>query len=85
MDASPVQILRGYRLPRASHRPLPRALPPWLHPELLDIQEMMPERGIEVSYEAIRWRCPKFGAKYARRSVIDVGILETEQLDEVFR
>jgi putative transposase len=32
-----------------------------------DIEDLMPERGIVVSYEAIRLWCNKFGTKYTRR------------------
>jgi transposase-like protein len=32
-----------------------------------DIEDLMSQRGIEVSYEAIRLWCNKFGAKYAQR------------------
>ena len=32
-----------------------------------DIEELMRERGIIVSYETIRWWCLKFGQAYAKR------------------
>jgi len=32
-----------------------------------DIEDLMAERGIAVSYESIRLWCIKFGTKYARR------------------
>ena len=32
-----------------------------------DIEDLLAQRGIEVSYEAIRLRCNKFGLKYAQR------------------
>jgi hypothetical protein len=32
-----------------------------------DIEDMLAERGITVSYEAIRMWCNKFGPQYARR------------------
>jgi hypothetical protein len=48
-----------------------------LLPELRDIQEMMPEGGVDVSYEAIRLWCLKFGADYARRLRRQRGHLET--------
>jgi putative transposase len=32
-----------------------------------DIEDLLAERGIQVSYESIRLWCIKFGAKYARR------------------
>jgi putative transposase len=50
-----------------------------------DVQEMMFDRGIEVSHEAIRLWTLKFGAEYARRlrrRVARHG--DTRLLDEVF-
>ena len=32
-----------------------------------DIEDLLAERGIQVSYEAIRLWCNKFGPKYASR------------------
>jgi len=32
-----------------------------------DIENLMPRRGIQVSYEAIRLWCNKFGSKHAQR------------------
>ena len=32
-----------------------------------DIEDLMSQRGVEVSYEAIRLWCNKFGPKYAQR------------------
>jgi len=32
-----------------------------------DVEDLLAERGIIVSYEAIRLWCIKFGARYARR------------------
>ena len=32
-----------------------------------DIEDLLAERGIKVSYESIRLWCIKFGSKYARR------------------
>ena len=32
-----------------------------------DVEDLIAERGIAVSYEAIRLWCNKFGSKYARR------------------
>ena len=32
-----------------------------------DIEDLLAERGVNVSYEAIRQWCIKFGAKYAKR------------------
>ena len=31
-----------------------------------DIEDLLAERGIEVSYEAIRLWCNKFGSQYAK-------------------
>jgi transposase-like protein len=33
---------------------------------LRDVEELLAERGIEVSYETIRCRCAKFGSQVAR-------------------
>jgi putative transposase len=32
-----------------------------------DVVDLLAERGVTVSYEAIRLRCNKFGPKYAQR------------------
>jgi putative transposase len=32
-----------------------------------DIEDLLDQRGIEVSYESIRLWCNKFGSKYAQR------------------
>jgi len=32
-----------------------------------DVENLMAQRGITASYEAIRLRCNKFGSKYAQR------------------
>jgi putative transposase len=64
MDTSP--SYHGYRFPAAiiSHCV-------WLYFRFClsfqDVQEMMLERGIEVSYETIRLWGLKFGAEFARR------------------
>ena len=50
-----------------------------------DVEDLLAERGITVSYEAIRQWCLKFGAKYARtlkRRQSRLG--DTWYLDEVF-
>ena len=43
----------------------------WLYhrfnPSSRDIEDLMAERGIGISYESIRLRCIKFGPKYAKR------------------
>ena len=50
-----------------------------------DVREMMLERGIEVSHEAIRLWTLKFGAEYARRLRRRIGRYgDTWHLDEVF-
>jgi putative transposase len=50
-----------------------------------DVQEMMAERGIAISHEAIRNWCEKFGREYSRRIRIQRGRLgDTWHLDEVF-
>ena len=40
-----------------------------------DIEELMRERGIMVSYETIRWWCLKFGQAYAKRRYCQVNFL----------
>ena len=66
MDISTAPSYRGYRFPREII-----AHCVWLYfrfsLSFRDIQELMLERGIEVSHEAIRLWCLKFGAEYARR------------------
>ena len=50
-----------------------------------DIEDLMAERGVEVSYESIRLWCIKFGPKYARRlRRRHQGYGDTFYLDEVF-
>lgn len=50
-----------------------------------DIEDLMAERGIEVSYEAIRLWCIKFGPKYVSRlRRRHQGYGDTFYLDEVF-
>ena len=34
---------------------------------LRDVEDLLAERGVTVSYEAIRYWCAKFGLEYARR------------------
>jgi putative transposase len=66
MDTSTAPTYRGYRFPREII-----AHCVWLYfrfnLSFRDIQEMMLERSVEVSHEAIRLWCLKFGAEYARR------------------
>ena len=50
-----------------------------------DIEDLLAERGIAVSYESIRLWCIKFGAKYARRLKRNhQGFGDTFYIDEVF-
>jgi len=50
-----------------------------------DIEDLLAERGIEVSYESIRQWCNHFGAKYARNLTKRRGRLgDSWYLDEVF-
>ena len=50
-----------------------------------DIEDLLAERGITVSYESIRLWCNKFGAKYARRlKNKHQGYGDTFFIDEVF-
>lgn len=50
-----------------------------------DIEDLLTERGIEVSYESIRLWCNKFGPHYARRlKRRHQGYGDTVYIDEVF-
>ena len=50
-----------------------------------DVEDLLAERGIIVSYEAIRQWCRKFGPDYARRLKSKQGRLgDTWYLDELF-
>jgi putative transposase len=50
-----------------------------------DIENLLSERGITVSYEAIRLWCNKFGSKYAQRlRRKHQGFGDTFYIDEVF-
>jgi putative transposase len=50
-----------------------------------DIEDLLAERGIAVSYESIRLWCIKFGSKYANRlRCRHQGYGDTFFLDEVF-
>ena len=50
-----------------------------------DIEDLLAERGIDVSYESIRLWCIKFGAKYAKRlRRRHQGYGDTFFIDEVF-
>jgi putative transposase len=84
MDISIAPSYRGYRFPAEII-----AHSVWLYFRFClsfrDVQEMMLERGVEVSHEAIRLWTLKFGAEYAyrlRRRARRFG--DTWHLDEVF-
>ena len=84
MDTTTAPNYRGYRFPVEiiSHYV-------WLYFRFClsfrDVQEMMLERGVVVSHEAIRLWCLKFGAAYARRLRHRRGRCgDTWHLDEVF-
>ena len=50
-----------------------------------DIEDLMSERGIEVSYESIRLWCNKFGPQYVKRlKRRHLGFGDTFYIDEVF-
>jgi putative transposase len=50
-----------------------------------DVEDLLAERGITVSYESIRLWCNKFGSKYARRlKKKHRGYRDTFFIDEVF-
>ncbi len=52
---------------------------------LRDVEELLAERGVEVTYESIRHWCHRFGPEYARRLKKRQGTLgDTWYLDEVF-
>ena len=84
MDTSTALSYCGYRFPREII-----AHCVWLYfrfgLSFRDIQEMMLERGVDVSYGAIRLWCLRFGAEYARRLRRQRGRAgDTWHLDEVF-
>ena len=75
---------RGYRFPPEiiSHAV-------WLYHRFCvsfrDVEDLLAQRGITVSYEAVRLWCIKFGPEYARRLKRRQGRLgDTWHLDEVF-
>ena len=50
-----------------------------------DVEDLLAQRGIIVSYESIRYWCIKFGSKYSRRlKRRHQGFGDTFYLDEVF-
>ena len=78
------QLYHGYRFPPEiiSHAV-------WLYYRfclsLRDVEDLLAERGIAVSYESIQQWCNRFGPEYARRLKKRQGRLgETWYLDEVF-
>ena len=72
---------RGYRFPPEiiSHAV-------WLYHRFCvsfrDVEDLLAQRGVTVSYEAIRLWCLKFGPEYARGLKRRLG--DTSHLDEVF-
>ena len=81
-DAKP--LYHGYRFPPAiiSHAV-------WLYYRfclsLRDVEDLLAERGIAVSYESIRQWCNQLGPEYARKLKKRQGRLcDTRFLDEVF-
>jgi putative transposase len=64
MDTPSASNYRGYRFPREI---IAHCVWPYFRFSLSfrDIQEMMPERSVEVSHEVIRVWCLTFGAEYA--------------------
>ena len=84
MEISTAPSYRGYRFPAEVI-----SYCVWLYFRLClsfrDVQEMMLERGVVVSNEAIRLWCLKFGTEYARRLRHRRGRCgDTWHLDEVF-
>ena len=84
MDATPSSLYKGHRFPVEiiSHCV-------WLYHRfplsLRDVQEMMAERGVIVSYESVHQWCRKFGQSFAnglRRRRARPG--DKWHLDEVF-
>jgi putative transposase len=51
---------------------------------LRDVEDLLAERGIVVTYETIRLWCQKFGANYVRKLKRRQGRLGDQHLDEVF-
>jgi putative transposase len=42
-----------------------------------DVKDLKAQRGITISYEAIRLRCNKFGSKYAVADITNPDIIQT--------
>jgi len=77
-------LYHGYRFPQEiiSHAV-------WLYHRFSlsyrDVEDLLAERGIEVSYESIRQWCNRFGPKYTRNLTKRRGRLgDTWYLDEIF-
>jgi putative transposase len=75
---------RGYRFPPEI---ISHAI--WLYHRFClsfrDVEDLLAQRGITVSYESIRLWCLKFGPEYARSIKLRQGRLDdTWHLDEVF-
>lgn len=66
MDTAAAPLYKGFRFP-----PEVISQAVWLYHRFAlsfrDVEELLFERGIQVSYEAIRLRCERFGPEYARR------------------
>ncbi len=74
----------GFRFP-----PIVIGYAVWLHfvcfLSLRDVERLLAERGVAVSYESIRKWCNRFGSKYTRKfSRREVYLGDTWYLDEVF-
>ena len=78
------QLYHGYRFPPTG---ISHAV--WLYYRfflsLRDVEDLLAERGIAVSYETIRQWCNRFGPEYARKLKKRQGRLgDAWYLDEVF-
>ncbi len=78
------QVYKGHRFPREI---IGHAV--WLYHRFSlsfrDVEDLLAQRGVEVSYEAIRQWCMKFGPDYAAKLKRRRGPLgDTWHLDEVF-
>ena len=78
------QLYHGYRFP-----PIIISHAVWLYYRFClsfrDVEDLLAERGIGVSYESIRQWCNRFGPEYARKLKRRQGRLgDTWYLDEVF-
>ena len=72
----PFSARLGVQFPRPTHR---------FGVSFRDVEDLLAQRGLTVSYEAIRLWCITFGAAYARRLKRRQGRLgDTWHLDEVF-